>query len=273
MVTVDTVTAQLVYEIQGPVYLNPDVTVHLDTVQLAQEGPDRVRVTGADGLTAAADDEGRRVRAARPPGRRHRPYVTAPEVDAKVDLLPPAAQPRPARRASSCSSPRLGHRGRGPRDAVGRHRRACACSRPRQDLDGARRASTSAHGSAASTCRASPASTPTSPPVRPASRGPGSTTGPRCSTRARSTSARCSRTAPRSRRAAAVRDRRGAPAGAPGAGRGAGRRSRAAGRARDAGARPRRRQGRQLQRRPVGQRPARLAVAAVVRSPPRSCAG
>ncbi|EFC85786.1 acyclic terpene utilization AtuA family protein [Parafrankia sp. EUN1f] len=43
-VTVDTVTAQLVYEIQGPIYLNPDVTVHLDTVELTQLGPDRVGI-------------------------------------------------------------------------------------------------------------------------------------------------------------------------------------------------------------------------------------
>jgi len=44
MVTVDTVTAQLVYEIQGPRYLNPDATVHLETVQLTQAGPDRVAI-------------------------------------------------------------------------------------------------------------------------------------------------------------------------------------------------------------------------------------
>jgi hypothetical protein len=48
-VTVDTVTAQLVYEIQTTRYLNPDVTVRLDTVQLAQDGPDRVAVTGVRG--------------------------------------------------------------------------------------------------------------------------------------------------------------------------------------------------------------------------------
>lgn len=44
MVTVDTVTAQLLYEIQGPRYLNPDATVHLDTVRLSQVGPDRVAI-------------------------------------------------------------------------------------------------------------------------------------------------------------------------------------------------------------------------------------
>ncbi|PSL52506.1 uncharacterized protein DUF1446 [Saccharothrix carnea] len=48
-VTVDTVTAQLLYEIQGPRYLNPDVTWHIDAVTVTQEGPDRVRVTGAKG--------------------------------------------------------------------------------------------------------------------------------------------------------------------------------------------------------------------------------
>ncbi|RJQ66958.1 DUF1446 domain-containing protein [Pseudonocardiaceae bacterium YIM PH 21723] len=48
-VTVDTVTAQLVYEIQGPRYLNSDVTVHLDDVRLAQLGPDRVAVSGVIG--------------------------------------------------------------------------------------------------------------------------------------------------------------------------------------------------------------------------------
>jgi hypothetical protein len=44
MVTVDTVTAQLVYKIQGPRYLNPDATVHLETVELTRLGPDRVAI-------------------------------------------------------------------------------------------------------------------------------------------------------------------------------------------------------------------------------------
>ena len=48
-VTVDTVTAQLVYEIQSTRYLGPDVTTHLDSVQLRQEGPDRVAITGVRG--------------------------------------------------------------------------------------------------------------------------------------------------------------------------------------------------------------------------------
>jgi hypothetical protein len=48
-VTVDTVTAQLLYEIGAPGYLNPDVVAHLDTVRLDSAGPDRVRISGVRG--------------------------------------------------------------------------------------------------------------------------------------------------------------------------------------------------------------------------------
>ncbi|WP_183099323.1 acyclic terpene utilization AtuA family protein [Nocardioides pelophilus] len=48
-VTVDTVTAQLVYEIQTTKYLNPDVTVDLTSLRLEQDGDDRVSVTGVTG--------------------------------------------------------------------------------------------------------------------------------------------------------------------------------------------------------------------------------
>lgn len=48
-VTVDTVTAQLLYEIQSTRYLNPDVTTRLDTVELSQAGPDRVAISGVRG--------------------------------------------------------------------------------------------------------------------------------------------------------------------------------------------------------------------------------
>jgi hypothetical protein len=48
-VTVETVTAQLLYEI-GPVeYLGPDVVAHFDTIALRQAGPDRVAVSGVRG--------------------------------------------------------------------------------------------------------------------------------------------------------------------------------------------------------------------------------
>jgi hypothetical protein len=49
VVNVDTVTAQLLYEIQGPRYLNPDVVLRVDTAVLTQDGPDRVRMSGIKG--------------------------------------------------------------------------------------------------------------------------------------------------------------------------------------------------------------------------------
>jgi len=48
-VDIDTVTAQLMYEVQSTRYLGPDVTAHLDTVRLSDEGPDRVRISGVRG--------------------------------------------------------------------------------------------------------------------------------------------------------------------------------------------------------------------------------
>jgi hypothetical protein len=48
-VTVDTVKAQLLYEITGPRYAGPDVTARMDSVELSQDGPDRVRITGIEG--------------------------------------------------------------------------------------------------------------------------------------------------------------------------------------------------------------------------------
>ncbi|GAA1649144.1 acyclic terpene utilization AtuA family protein [Georgenia ruanii] len=51
-VTVETVTAQLLYEVDGPRYLTPDVVARLDTVRLEPDGPDRVRLSGARGEPA-----------------------------------------------------------------------------------------------------------------------------------------------------------------------------------------------------------------------------
>jgi len=48
-VTVDTVTAQLVYEIQSTRYLGPDVTTDLTSIRLHQQSTDRVAVTGVRG--------------------------------------------------------------------------------------------------------------------------------------------------------------------------------------------------------------------------------
>ena len=49
LVSPGTVTAQLLYEIAEPAYPNPDVVAHFDTVTLAQDGPDRVRLSGTRG--------------------------------------------------------------------------------------------------------------------------------------------------------------------------------------------------------------------------------
>jgi len=48
-VSIGTVTAQLLYEIGGARYANPDVTARMDTAQLTQDGPDRVRISGVRG--------------------------------------------------------------------------------------------------------------------------------------------------------------------------------------------------------------------------------
>jgi hypothetical protein len=48
-VTIGTVTAQLLYEISGARYANPDVTLRVDTIELSDDGPDRVRISGVRG--------------------------------------------------------------------------------------------------------------------------------------------------------------------------------------------------------------------------------
>jgi hypothetical protein len=52
LVSVGTVTAQLLYEIGGPRYASPDVVARFDTIALSQQGPDRVRVSGVRGEPA-----------------------------------------------------------------------------------------------------------------------------------------------------------------------------------------------------------------------------
>jgi Acyclic terpene utilisation family protein AtuA len=49
LVSVGTVTAQLLYEIAEPAYANPDVIAHFDTARLTQDGADRVRISGTRG--------------------------------------------------------------------------------------------------------------------------------------------------------------------------------------------------------------------------------
>ncbi len=85
-VTVDTVTAQLLYEIQTTRYLNPDVTTHLDTIRLEQEGRDRVRISGVLGT---APPEKLKVAVNELGGfRNHMDFVlTGLDIDAKADWI------------------------------------------------------------------------------------------------------------------------------------------------------------------------------------------
>jgi hypothetical protein len=54
-VTVETVTAQLLYEIAGPAYAGPDVVADFGSVRLSDDGPDRVRVSVAAGSPPPVD--------------------------------------------------------------------------------------------------------------------------------------------------------------------------------------------------------------------------
>jgi hypothetical protein len=49
LVSVGTVTAQLLYEIASPAYVNPDVVAHFDSLAIEQVGEDRVRISGVRG--------------------------------------------------------------------------------------------------------------------------------------------------------------------------------------------------------------------------------
>lgn len=48
-VSVGTVTAQLLYEITGSRYANPDATARFDSITVRDDGPDRVRISGVRG--------------------------------------------------------------------------------------------------------------------------------------------------------------------------------------------------------------------------------
>ncbi|KAG9519137.1 DUF1446-domain-containing protein, partial [Aureobasidium melanogenum] len=49
MVNADTIKAQFLYELQGDIYLNPDVKAYLHDIRVEDVGKDRVRVTGVTG--------------------------------------------------------------------------------------------------------------------------------------------------------------------------------------------------------------------------------
>lgn len=85
-VSVGTVTAQLLYEIGGARYANPDATARFDTIMLNDDGPDRVRISGVRGepppptLKVSLNSIG---------GFRNTAtfVLTGLDVDAKADLL------------------------------------------------------------------------------------------------------------------------------------------------------------------------------------------
>ncbi|MEM7369394.1 MAG: acyclic terpene utilization AtuA family protein [Bacteroidota bacterium] len=54
LISVGTVTAQLLYEVNAPAYITPDVVAHFDTIQLEQEAKDRVKVSGVKGSPATS---------------------------------------------------------------------------------------------------------------------------------------------------------------------------------------------------------------------------
>jgi hypothetical protein len=58
LVSPGTVIAQLLYEVDAPAYVNPDVVAHFDTLAVEQDGPDRVRVSGATGSPPPATLKG-----------------------------------------------------------------------------------------------------------------------------------------------------------------------------------------------------------------------
>jgi Acyclic terpene utilisation family protein AtuA len=85
-VTVDTVTAQLLYEIGPAEYAGPDVVSRFDTVRLEQQGPDRVRISGVAGTAPPPDLKVGTVRLA---GFRNATtfVLTGLDVEAKAELV------------------------------------------------------------------------------------------------------------------------------------------------------------------------------------------
>jgi hypothetical protein len=52
VVNVGTITSQLLYEIQGPLYFNSDVTASLENIVIKQVGENQVHISGVQGLPA-----------------------------------------------------------------------------------------------------------------------------------------------------------------------------------------------------------------------------
>jgi hypothetical protein len=86
LVDVGTVTAQLLYELGGARYLNPDVTTRFDTIRLHPDGPDRVRI---DGVVGEPPTDHLKVAATTLGGFRNQAtfVLTGLDVEAKADLV------------------------------------------------------------------------------------------------------------------------------------------------------------------------------------------
>ena len=123
-VSVDTVTAQLLYEITGARYANPDVTLRVDSIRLSDDGADRVRIDGVVGepppptLKVSLNSVG---------GFRNAMtfVLTGLDIDAKAELVQrqlEAGAERQARRTGVDARPhrpsRRRHRGGGQRAAA-----------------------------------------------------------------------------------------------------------------------------------------------------------
>ena len=99
--SVGTVTAQLLYEIGGPLYANSDVVADFSTIALEQQGPDRVLLSGVRGRPAP--DELKVSINLLGGWRNTMTFVlTGLDIEAKADLVAthPVAEPRRRRRAS-----------------------------------------------------------------------------------------------------------------------------------------------------------------------------
>lgn len=85
-VDVGTVTAQLLYEIAGPHYANPDAVALFDTITLTDDGDDRVRVSGVRGTPPPPSSK---VCVNHIGGFRNRMEIvlTGLDIDAKADLI------------------------------------------------------------------------------------------------------------------------------------------------------------------------------------------
>ena len=106
-VSVGTVTAQLVYEVESTRYLNPDVVTHLDSMVLSEEGPDRVALRGTRG--SPPPETTKVAITTRGPFRNEMTLVAVGlDIDAKFALLERSARAALARTKAHVEFQRIG---------------------------------------------------------------------------------------------------------------------------------------------------------------------